>query len=194
MEPLPSERLLTPIQPRECPGLRLVEWRATPGQEAATGPTPRNVALFGELCKRALGGLRAFTQAHGPLVAVAPGQLVVSISLMPAEAGVHGEAYRNLNDVIYRFRAREKRHDEDGSVALVWGYTRYQPLEIYMRNDIRLADGSVNPGFTDTLAHEIFHVASFATGAYVRRHATRSERDRAEEALALAYEDVVHYP
>jgi hypothetical protein len=182
MRPLSSERLPEPILLPGCPGVRIVEWRPTPGYATATRPSNRAIAHLDGVCASARRAFAAFASTEG-FVPAPTSALNVDVCLMPAAQDRGGDDYRNLNDVASRFRARQFEH-QGYDASRVWGYHQRSTGTVYMRNDVLRDDGSWNPRFATVFAHEMFHAMSYESGAYEQH---RGNKELAEETMARRF-------
>ena len=181
MRPLPSELLAEPIALPECPGIRIIEWRATPGHAASTRPSAAAIGVIDRVCDAARRGFDAFVTRQG-IATTRLAALHADVCLLPADAR-SGEDYRNLNDVTWRFRSRTFAH-EGSALPRVWGYHQRSTQTVYVRNDVFNEDGTPNRRFETVLAHEIFHALSYGSGLYERR---AGDKDAEEEATARRF-------
>lgn len=159
MLPLEEERLQDPIILPHCPGVRVIEWRATVGQDD-TGQSEAATNELDELCSLAVNSFHAFLVKQR----IAPRRPLngfhEDICLMPADIYNHGTQYRNLNDNKYRFASR--KHKE---IRYIWGYSDQDSSTVFLRNDVLTSDGR-EIRFSNTFTHELYHAMALYTGIY----------------------------
>lgn len=193
MDPLSNELLPISIKLPDCPGVEIIEWRPTPTQENQTSPTEKNIKLVNAVCKAGISNFFKFVKANHLKFKNNEYEFNITVCIMPAKLGFYGEGYRNLNDHHFRFKNRERRYESDGSIMGVWGYTRYEPLSFFVRNDVLNKHGNLSSGFATTFVHELFHTLSYHYGVYDLLSNNRSVRDNKEEQLAIKYENYVTF-
>lgn len=178
VSPFHSELLNPAIELSDCPGIRIVEWKPTPGSEGKTSPSPDGVAVINRICKRAVAGFAPFLKKRG--LAAAPDRcwkMNVSVSLLPGDLRNQGADYRNLNDSTFRFADRSKTYDATGEVIAIWGYHQRRDGHIFVANDPLGEDGKKNDRFVTVLAHEIFHLCSYTSGLFDKLDGDKSAAD-----------------
>lgn len=157
--PLQEELLPEPIYLQHgCSNYSVTEWRGSAITVQAT-------SAIKEICAKVYRNFYPFVILRG----YSPGLSndTWTISLLPFRGKV-GRAYRNLNDRVFRFKARQKFCQQlycsanDSEVDLL-GYTSFTNKIIFIRNDV-LLDNKVNPSFQCDFAHEVFHSLSRSTG------------------------------
>lgn len=189
MEALPGELLEAPIKLEGCPGVEVVEWRATRGLEESTEPNEATVWMLGRICRHAFRRFPRFLERRRMRVPSLDATLAVGVrvGLMPWERGRGGEAFRNLNDVDFRFRERGAERGGAGEALEVWGYYQLRGPNIYLRNDVLTPEGNPSRVFVRVFAHELWHWLSFSTAIQDRTPGTREQRRETEEWMASAF-------
>lgn len=182
MTPFVEELLERPIVLEGCPGVRIVERRTTPGQEAAEGPSPSAVEVLAATCAIALDAFEAFVAREVPGDFAVPAYWSLDVSLLPL--GKEGPIARTLADHDGRFASRDKTPGAHDRPVGIWGYTDFTSRFVFVRSDVLLADGSANQTVLTVLAHELFHALSWQSGLHASHSAPRSVAD---EALARRF-------
>lgn len=159
MKPNKVERLLEPLDLPHCPWIRIVEWRASFGKEWS-GPSLQARNVLGKTCQKAVKHFSFYLKSRGYVKNIDINIFHQSLCLMPSLVENDGSKFRNLNDVLFRFRDREKTYDAQGKVNIIWGYTDFRSNTIYMRNDIINEFGLINSQVITVFAHELYHAMS----------------------------------
>jgi len=180
MEPMQSELLDRPIYPISCRGLKIVEWRPTPGSLHATSPNKKSISIINNICKLVFSEYINFLEKEGfsRKVDYLNATKRSSACLMPADINDHGTDFRNLNDNIFRFKDRRVH-----GVEYFWGYYDYNLKTIFSTNDPIDINENINNNFESVFAHELYHAISHYTGIYYEVGVEE------EEAMAQRFTD-----
>lgn len=190
MNPWPSEKLSTVIELPNCPWVKVIEWRQST-QTQHGGPSESAKKILGDTCSKVVKNFPKYVKSHKYEVPTSfeLDTFHQSLSLIPALENSEGFRYRNLNDVVFRFRDREKSYDELGQVNPIWGYTNFHNGTTYVRNDIINEDGTVNKKSVTVFAHEMYHALSWASRVNDIYH----NDVKTEEEMALNFTQYLGY-
>jgi len=149
--PLASEKLGKPIQLSGCPGLRVVEWRAS--QEwSYTSQSDDGVKVMEKACQTTLVRYPEFLRSKK--LEFKQESFSVDMALIPANTIGDGKGSRNMNDVNGRFQIVQPN-------CCSWGIYDSQLSFLFLRNDpisIRGGMSVTNKYFVRTFVHELGHV------------------------------------
>lgn len=172
MDPKQDEILAKPLNLKSCPGLQIIEWRSS--DDLRTRLDPSGVAALNKTCEKAIRAFPGFVKSkHLSQVSSEPFQWFVC--LIPGTPELGGAQPRGLNDSLDRFKDRTP--PEPGS--FYGGWTAHQRRKIFMRNDLHLEDGSINPKLITIFSHELFHAMSW--------HYKTFENSEKDEMLAVEF-------
>jgi hypothetical protein len=160
MGPWPSEALATPISLKDCPGIQIIEWRTSFGEEISQ----KAINVLNDTCKKVLEAFPKFTSKIN--IRYNLSDFKESICLMPYQKDQYGLEVRNLNDSVFRFKNREKTYDSNGKLNLIWGYTDIKSKTIFVRNFVLTEDGLVNNNFVKVFSHELYHALAWTFHIY----------------------------
>jgi hypothetical protein len=181
-EPLPTERLASPIWLPHC-AMHIVEWRPTSELRAETTPSDQGFGVIDETCRRAFEAYPAFLKKKKLRYLRERPDSLPAMSLLPANVLLDGKSTRALNDLPSRFEAVAPG-------CCYWGLYVDSLNHLFLRNDPLIKDATAqlqaNPRFVRTLTHEIGHVLSARLGVW---DIAGYDRDR-DESLA---EDFVSF-
>lgn len=172
MDPKSDELLSDPINLKNCPGLQIIEWRAS--DTVRTRMDPPGIAALNQTCERAFKAFPGFVKARN-LTPIKSEPFQWFVCLMPGLQELGGTQARNLNDSLDRFKDRAIL--SEGFFYGAW--TAHQRKKIFMRNDIYLENGSINPKLITIFSHELFHAMSW--------HYKIFENSEKDEMLAVEF-------
>lgn len=164
MHPLKSEMLKTPITLSHCKNVQIIEWEKT--------FDIKYVDIIDNTCKLVIDNFDIFIKTENIKYYSIP-KFSWNICLLPID-----DQYRNMNDIFFRFKDRDKRILSDGSVVQIPGYTAHQLHDIFIYNQIN------DKKFVIVLAHELFHALSWHNGIYKSHN---GNKNKADEILAIRF-------
>ncbi len=153
--PVTSEQLPKVIKLPQCQWLSIVEWR-TSQDNIYGGPSDRAKVILGDFCQKAVKEFPLFLKKEKINLPLDFTQFYQNISLIPIS-----EDFRNLNDVSFRFKNREKTYDDNGQLNIIWGYTDFSSHLTFVRNDVIDKNGIVNKITLVIFTHELYHAMSW---------------------------------
>ena len=153
--PWPSEKLIENVELSQCPWLSIIEWR-TSVDNLYGGPSKKAKQVLNEFCYRAAKQFPQFLKKKKINLSIDFDGFHQNICLIPVSDNA-----RDLNDLFFRFKSREKTYDADGQLNIVWGYTDFRGNITFVRNDIINKNNIINQTAVLVFVHELYHAMSW---------------------------------
>lgn len=165
--PSAGELLVDPIQLPDCPGVRVVEWRADSHADW-TGPSRRAAEFVNKICSL-IRRYPEFLNQHGLSAIQEP--VTIPVALLPGNTLLDGRNPRNLNDQAGRFATVV------GRGKIIWGVYDTDTGFVFVRNDPITKGGHENRYFGRVFLHEMAHALNDKWGVQARYFPGDRERD-----------------